>query len=145
AAAIEAGRAQWPEIALAVGTLDRPPVVGVYDMLIVSFVLHWVDRTRLAASVAAIDGLIKPEGLLVLADFLPDAPERRRYHHRQDVPLYTYKQDYGAVFTGLGLYRELARVTYPHDATDMAIAPAASQDRAMCAVLRKTQSGYRET
>ena len=76
------------------------------------YVLHWVDRSTLTRTVCAIDGLVGDGGLLILGDFLPDYPQRRRYHHLPDEDLYTFKQDYPALFTGLGLYRKMARLTY---------------------------------
>ena len=107
-----------------------------FDVVIVSFVLTWVARPRLAASIAGIDALVRPGGALVLADFLPDAPCARPYHHRTDVEIYTFKQDYTACFTDLGTYAEVEREVFSHDgATSVDIDP---QDRAMCALLRKS-------
>lgn len=137
--AIEAAQTTHPRFELLPGLVDEPPLPGPFDLVTVGFVLHWVDRRRLARAVAAIDGLLADGGLLLLADFLPDRPCARRYHHRQDVELYTYKQDYPAAFTGLGTYRELGRKTFSHD--DMGdIAASDDQHRAVAAILQKTLS-----
>jgi SAM-dependent methyltransferase len=140
--AVEDGRSRWPEIELAVGPADVPPIEGPFDAVIVSFVLHWVDRARLAATIAAIDALVAPGGVLLLADFLPDSPCARRYHHRSDCEVYTYKQDYSHCFGALGFYQEEEAVVFAHGAA--AGAPVAhEQDRAFAKAMRKTLAGYR--
>lgn len=145
AAAIAEGRRLWPELHLEVGLAHSPPFSGIFDLVVVSFVLHWVDRNNLATTIAAIDRLVSPGGCLVIADFLPARPMRRIYHHRRDVALFTYKQDYAAAFLGLGLYRELARTTYPHEHGGRGSAPCADQDRAACVILHKPEDAYHES
>ena len=140
AMAIEAGRQRWPGIDLRVGAADAPNLDRAFDVVIVSFVLHWVARPKLAASIAAIDALVRDGGHLVLADFLPDRPCARRYHHRDDVELFTYKQDYAACFEGLGFYAAVERELYAHGGGSV----ADEQDRAVCAVLRKSFDVYRK-
>ena len=140
AEAIAVGRSQYPGLELAVGALDAPNLNGPFDLVIVSFVLHWVARERLAQSIACIDGLVRENGLLVVADFLPDQPTARRYHHRPDIDLFTFKQDYAACFLGLGFYEELGRDIFAHSRkTGQHIDP---QDRAACTLLRKRLSLY---
>lgn len=140
--AVQDGRRRWPELELEVGPADRPPVTGPFDAVLVSFVLHWVDRSRLAASIAAIDGLVALDGLLILADFLPDSPCIRRYHHRSDCEVYTYKQDYSACFTALGFYREEEAAVFDH-ATHRRSGAIDEQNRAFVKVLRKSTDEYR--
>ncbi len=132
------GTAAHPDFELHHGLADDPPLSGPFDMVIVNFVLHWVDRRRLSRAVAAIDGLVGEGGFLLISDFLPDRPCARRYHHREDVALYTYKQDYPAVFGALGLYRELARTVFAHEAPGGGLAPSHDQNRACAAILQKT-------
>jgi len=132
------GTARFPGLDLRQGLADSPPFDGPFDLVIVSFVLHWVDRSHLAKAIAAIDGLVADGGILLLSDFLPDRPCARRYHHRQDVSLFTYKQDYAAAFTGLGLYREVARRVFAHDDPSKTPSASTDQDRAMGAVLVKS-------
>jgi SAM-dependent methyltransferase len=139
-AAIEDGRRHWPNLELQIGRLDRPELDGPFDAVIVSFVFHWVARDRLAASVAAIDGLVRDGGALIISDFLPDSPCARPYHHRRDVEIYTYKQDYARCFISLATYEEVEREVFAHSGgTGAAIDP---QDRAVCALLRKDLEGY---
>lgn len=143
--AIVAGKALYPELELHRGILAAPSLEGPFDLVIVNYVLHWVDRSTLARSVCTIDGLVKDGGLLILGDFLPDYPQRRRYHHLPCEEIYTYKQDYQALFSGLGLYREVARLTYDHDAaaeTGASFVVAASSSRGVCAMLSKSLNAY---
>jgi trans-aconitate methyltransferase len=112
--AVAAGRTRSPDLELRVGTLAAHDLAGPFDLAIVNAVLHWVDRGALADSLAGIDRVVAPGGVLVLADFAPDGPAAVPYHHRTDVALKTYKQDYAALFRGLGTYRETFRLECGH-------------------------------
>jgi SAM-dependent methyltransferase len=138
--AIEGGRKRWPMLELFVGSLDEPHIDGSFDLVIVSFVFHWVARQRLSESVAGVDALVRDGGALILADFLPDRPCARRYHHRPDAEIYTYKQDYSRCFTGLGTYVEIEREIFSHSGKCAAMIDP--QDRAMCSLLRKNLENY---
>jgi SAM-dependent methyltransferase len=110
-------------------------------------VFCWVDRAMLARAVAEIDRMVADDGHLLIADFRPDSPSRRRYHHRQDVEVFTYKQDYAACFEGLGFYFRLQDAVIAHDsAAGAAIPPVETipeQDRWGFALLRKNLNHYR--
>jgi SAM-dependent methyltransferase len=138
AEAIADGRRRWTTLELAVGSLDRTAIHGLFDVVIVSFVFHWVARARLASSIAAVDALVADGGALILSDFLPDNPCARPYHHRTDVELFTYKQDYVRCFTDLEIYGELERAVFSHGG---GARPIDEQDRAICVLLRKDLSG----
>lgn len=142
--AVRHGRARDPALDLRFGAASEPPFDEQFDLVIVSFVLHWIDRSLLTKSLAAIDGLVAPGGFLAVADFLPDTPCRRRYHHRDDVALYTYKQDYAAAFTASNLYREVSRVTFHHGDTQGHLQAADDGDRAACVLLHKPLNAYPE-
>ncbi len=145
AKAIATGAVLYPELELYQGVLAAPPFDDTFDLVIVNYVLHWVDRSTLARSICAIDDLVKDGGLLILGDFLPDYPQRRRYHHLPNEELYTFKQDYIALFTGLGIYREVARLTYDHDAppeAEATLTVASSPSRGSCALLHKSFHTY---
>jgi hypothetical protein len=123
--------------------LASPPVDGQFDLVIVNYVLHWIDRSTLAWSICAIDGFVRDGGLLLLGDFLPDCQQRRRYHHMPEECVYTYKQNYSEIFTSLGLYKELARFTYNHDEPDSySLQPTLSSSRGFCSLLNKSLDGY---
>jgi SAM-dependent methyltransferase len=97
------------QAAVADFAFDEP-----FDLAIASFVLHWIERGQLLASVANIARHLKPAGRLVIADFCPPRLLRRRYHHRDDVEVFTYKQDYSRVFVASGLFREVRRTLFAY-------------------------------
>lgn len=140
--AIRQGSERYPGLDLRQGLLSDVPLDEPADLVVVNFVLHWVDRARLVRSIAEIDRLVADGGLLLLGDFLPDFAQRRRYHHLPERRVYTYKQDYSAAFKTLGMYRECVSVSYDHDAPDHALTPTDSGSRACCALLRKSLTGY---
>jgi len=111
----EAGRKRDPAIRFLDGTAATiPSEIGLFDLVIVHFVLHWIDRTTLAASIAAIEQCVEPGGLLVVGDFLPRQPTTVRYHHRDDDSLFTFKDDYAARFLATGRWDVEALLTGAH-------------------------------
>lgn len=140
--AIENGKIRYPELNLHQGLLSNVPIQGNFDVVIVNFVLHWVDRKSLAQSVAEVDRLTKDGGILILGDFLPDFQQRRHYHHRPSDAIYTYKQDYAKIFESLGLYKELARLTFNHDRPELGIHTCDSSVRGVCVALQKSLLGF---
>ncbi len=146
--AIAAGTGQFPDLDLRQGVLSRVPYDEPFDLIIVNFVLHWIDRDLLAVCIAEIDRMVKRNGYLVLGDFLPNAPMRRHYHHLPGQQVYTYKQDYARTFLGLGFYNELTRVTHSHGPAESGlenwIAPVAEDERVFVSVLHKSSETYAE-
>ena len=49
AEATREGKVQFPGLDLRQGLADTPPFSGPFDLMIVSFVLHWIDRSRLVS------------------------------------------------------------------------------------------------
>jgi SAM-dependent methyltransferase len=150
AEAIADGRRRYPSLQLHEGILSSLPLQEPFDLVIVNFVLHWADRGTLSRCIAEIDRLVNWNGFLVLGDFLPDHPTRRRYHHVPERSLFTYKQDYARAFLGLGLYRELARVTFDHAApppdagTGEWLVRVEPDSRAVTSLLHKCPDSYLE-
>jgi SAM-dependent methyltransferase len=107
--AVADGRNHFPEIRFFIATAKLLPLPDESaDLVIVNFVFHWIDRRSLLASAAEIDRVLKPEGNLLIGDFAPFEPKKSRYHHRPDLEMYTYKQDYAAIFLATAGYRLLA-------------------------------------
>jgi ubiquinone/menaquinone biosynthesis C-methylase UbiE len=111
--AVADGRRRFPHVRFSQSLAHQLTGVGdgEADLVLVSFVLHWVDRSRLLASVAEIDRVLEDGGALLIADFLPAAPQRVRYHHLPDQEVWTFKQDYAALFASAALYQVGRRVT----------------------------------
>jgi len=141
--AVAIGSEQFPGLELYQGVLSSPPIEGQFDLVIVNYVLHWIDRSTLAQSVASVDHLVRDGALLLLGDFMPDFQQKRRYHHMPDDHVFTYKQDYQDIFMSLGLYKEMARFAYNHDTPDSySLQPVASSSRGVCALLQKSLEDY---
>jgi SAM-dependent methyltransferase len=142
--AIQDGKQRYQELELYQGKLSDIPLKEEFDLVIVYFVLHWVDRRSLVRSIAEIDRLTKEDGFLILGDFLPDYKQRRRYHHLPDERVFTYKQDYVRIFQEFGTYQELARLTFNHDEkkSNYTISPNSSFVRGYCSVLRKSLNSF---
>lgn len=143
AEALAAGRSQFPAIEFRSGmaaSLPCPPG-ETFDVVIVYFILHWVDRQALLTSLAEIDRVVADGGYVLLGDFLPDAPQRNRYAHRSDVEVYTYKLDYAAILESSALYTNVARLTFDHDHHKYAGAVGAAT-RGVCQLLRKSTSEF---
>ena len=112
AAAIADGRERFPALDLRVGVASQLPVTGCFDLVVVYFVLHWVDRRTLLRSLAEIDERVANGGYLVVGDFAPPAPVAVPYHHREGV--WTYHAQYAASLVGLGFYDVVDGVSFEH-------------------------------
>jgi ubiquinone/menaquinone biosynthesis C-methylase UbiE len=113
--AVADGRNHFPEIEFFIATAKLLPLPDEgFDFVIVNFVFHWIDRKSLLSSAAEIDRVLKPNGHLLIGDFAPFSPKKSRYHHRPDLEMYTYKQDYPALFLTTAGYRLLAQQVLDH-------------------------------
>ena len=112
--ALADGSTRFPHIQFIQGTSHAVPLRESFDLLIVNFVLHWVDRAHLLQSIAEIDRLVIEGGFLILGDFLPAAQTKVPYHHLTKHTVYTYKQNYADVFLASGLYHAVSLLTGDH-------------------------------
>jgi len=74
AAAIRDGRRRYPKVGFYRGLSQRLPAAvrrSCYDLVILNFVLHWVDRADLLTAAAQADAVVKDGGYLIIGDFLP--------------------------------------------------------------------------
>ncbi len=111
-AAVRAGKKAFPKLMLLRGVASALPVKSVFDLVLVIFVLHWVSREELLASIVEIDRVVAEGGYLLVSDFLPRTPRRNHYHHLKS-GVSTWKMDYGALFEATGNYRLVER--FIHD------------------------------
>jgi ubiquinone/menaquinone biosynthesis C-methylase UbiE len=140
--ALADGRTRYPRVRFCEGVAsDLPLERECADLVIVSFVLHWLARPRLMAAFSEIDRILVDGGYLLLGDFLPEMPTRVAYHHRRDCDIWTYKQDYARAFVASGLYTETQRVIIDHRTGAVATAAVAPHDRCAISVLRKNLEG----
>ena len=133
--AIEDGTRRFPDVEFHRGVVTATGLREQFELVIVHYVLHWVDRGELLQAVAEVDRLVASNGYLLVGDFSPDALTRVPYHHRPELPLFTWKQPYGALWLASGLYTEVAMLTNHHGA---GLDPApADHDRGAVWLLRK--------
>lgn len=113
AAAVQDGRERFglQLHTMGAGELDLP---GTFELIVVHFVLHWIDREEIASVVQALDKHLAPGGLLLIGDFHPNAPGKVAYHHREDVELWTFKSDYPGLFLTRGNYVQLGQLSADH-------------------------------
>lgn len=95
-----------------------------YDLVIASYVLHWVDRSLLMETLACLDECVAPGGHLLINDFdsIADVP----YAHTPGIT--TFKRHYARMFTSTGLYDVAWHKPYGYKGSDEPCA---------CTVLRK--------
>jgi SAM-dependent methyltransferase len=117
--AVDEARRRYPNQQWLVGTIDAHDqlTAASFDLVVCTGVMSWVDRRHLLGSLAAIDHHVADHGAVLFADFVPDYPQKRRYHHRTDVEMYTWKLDFTRVLVSTGMYREVFRhdMSYLHD------------------------------
>jgi ubiquinone/menaquinone biosynthesis C-methylase UbiE len=85
-----------------------------FDIVTVSFVFHWVDRSKLLQTVSECDRVLKDGGLLAIQDFFPAAPQRRMYHRNPELGVFTYKQVYSDIFRASNIYTSVFRMNFLH-------------------------------
>ena len=123
--AIEDGRARFPHVEFRQGQARDLPVTETFELVIVHFVLHWIDRRNLLTCVAEIDRAVADGGYLIIGDFHPWHPARNKYHHLPDSDVMTYKQDYAQIFLATELYHPVVMLT----GYGLALDPAVADDR----------------
>lgn len=114
--AIESGQERYKALRLKLCHQEASVILASdewFDLTIMYFVVHWIDRKHLLRSLAELDRVTAIGGHLLLGDFYPDEPTKTPYHHRDGA--WTYKADYAAIFLATGLYHLVDRVVFDHD------------------------------
>ena len=112
--ALADGKSKFPYIKFIRGVAHAIPTKEFFDLVIINFVFHWIDRSNLLRSVGEIDRVVMDGGFLVIGDFYPSNFTKVRYHHLPDGEVYTYKQNYAAIFVASGLYSHVCLLTGDH-------------------------------
>ena len=118
--AIRDGQARFPGVRFVQATACYVPLQELFDLIIVNFVFHWIDRVNLLRAVAETDRLLADRGYLIIGDFHPVNLTKVEYHHLPEQQVYTYKQDYAATFLASGLYHAVCLLTGDHASGDLA-------------------------
>lgn len=140
--AIREGKKSYPNITLKRGIACSLPTKGTFDLVILSFVFHWVSRETLIKSIAEVDRVTADKGYVIIADFFPDFPSKIPYHHLPDNQVFTYKTDYASIFTSTNLYTLIATLTFDHDNAKSFLPNTPSRNRAVCSLLKKSLSEF---
>ncbi len=142
AAAIADGQQRFPNVEFVHSVAHTIPLEGAFDLTIINFVLHWIDRRNLLRSVAEIDRLVAEGGYLLIGDFYPNNRLKVLYHHLPEQEVYTYKQNYAATFLASGLYHPVCLLTGDHASKEFS-GEVAENDRIGLWLLRKApQQNY---
>lgn len=113
--AVNEGMSLYHGIELVQGSAAELPYnSNSMDLLIINFVLHWIDRNNLIKVLSELDRVIKPGGFLIIGDFYPLFPEKRLYHHISEPLVYTYKQNYAQLMVATNLYELIHFSAFNH-------------------------------
>lgn len=135
--AVRDGSQRFPSIRLKRGVASVIPFEDEeFDLVVINFVFHWIDRAKLLKCAAEIDRVLQWDGFLVVGDFLPPSPCKVKYHHLPSANVWTYKQNYSELFTGSGLYHIVGLVTGNHRNNEIS-AEVSPQDRIGAFLLQK--------
>jgi SAM-dependent methyltransferase len=111
--AVADGAALAPAIQLSVGTANALQYPNAhFDVVWFGFCLYLVDRSQLSSAVAEADRVLRDNGYLVITDFDPPYPCRRKYHHLEGV--HSYKANYSKLFLANPAYTLVTKRSYSH-------------------------------
>lgn len=121
--AINYAKIHYPEIIINEGTTDNLEIYqdNYFDLVIINFVLHWVDRNLLFKTFAEMDRLLCNEGILIIGDFSPLHPIKNKYHHLPDQNIYTFKQNYYHIFVESQIYDLIYQSSFEHDTLKLGV------------------------
>lgn len=141
ARAILEGKAAFPSVRFVRGAAHSIPLRQEFDLVIVNFVFHWIDRTNLFRSIAEVDRLVRDDGWLIIGDFHPMNRMQVRYHHLKDGNVFTFKQNYADTFLASGLYHSVCLLTGGH--AGKRLEPAVGEEeRIGASLLQKSLRGH---
>lgn len=111
--AILDGKKRFPFVNFIRGLGEDINFEEFFDLIIVHYVFHWVERGHLLRFMERLDRALREEGFLLVGDFGSPGFLKRPYHHRPG--LYTWKMDYGSFWAASGRYLEIVRLRYNYE------------------------------
>ena len=112
--AVSEAQKKFPNIEFVVGTADDLSALRrTFDIVIFGFCLYLCDRKDLYKIAYEADNKLNTNGLLVIYDFYTDMPYKNRY--RNEANLFSYKQDYSALFEVSPFYQLLEKKVFSVD------------------------------
>lgn len=137
--AIADGKSRYPNIQLDccyATTTER--LSGWADLVILSYILHWVSRADLLAVCSEADVILRVGGSLLLNDFSPDKPTKVPYMHLPGLWTWKVPGAYSGIFLATGMYSEVHRLIYYHSPA-AGVPDTAEALRGNCVLLRKEE------
>lgn len=139
AAAVEAGRSDFPALDLRVGTAEALPFGdAAFDVVLFGFCLYVTDRALLPRVVAEADRVLRDGGFLAIVDFDPPAPVRRTYRHAEGMA--SFKTDHARLFLGFPHYTLAEKRPFSHGGTGFH--PDPGERLAVQVLYKDTASGH---
>lgn len=142
--ATRCGRARFSQVTFVQGTACALPLSESFELIIVNFVFHWIDRANLLRSIAEIDRLLVDGGFLIIGDFYPSNMVKLQYHHLAEQEMFTFKQNYAATFIGSGLYHPVCLITGDHASHSLAGAVDEDERIGVWLLQKKLREHYAE-
>lgn len=131
--AIQDGIKTYPNLHLKTGTADNLPFEdGFFDTIIFGFCLYLCDREDLFKIAYEADRCLQNKGSIIIKDFFPPFPYKNSYSHYDGV--FSYKMNYGRMFTWNPAYTELVNVVFSHEGYNLRDIP---DERISIIILRK--------
>ncbi len=95
--AINDGKKKFKDINFIHGTMDKIELDdSSCDIILIPFVLMYIDRKLLFKCIYEIDRVLKDKGILIITDFYPNFQCKNIYKHLDET--YIYKQSYFNIF-----------------------------------------------
>jgi SAM-dependent methyltransferase len=110
--AIECGKRLYTKIELRVGTADKLPDVGLFDVVIYGFCLYLCDPADHFRIVTEGDRVLRDGGTVLIHDFDPPCPYRNSYEHCSGA--FSYKMDYAKLFLAHPHYTQHRKLCFSH-------------------------------
>jgi ubiquinone/menaquinone biosynthesis C-methylase UbiE len=115
--AVNYGKDNYENIKFLHGTLDNIDLSdNSCDIILIPFVLMYVDRNLLLKSINEIDRILKNNGLLIITDFYSNRPRKNGYKHFENT--FIYKQNYFEIFTSTNNYFLQKLDCFTHNTTN---------------------------
>ena len=113
--AVRQGQVKYPFVKFIRSTCEDCDLEEEFDLIIVNFVFHWINREDLYLCITKIDKMLDEGGWLIIGDFGTEYFFKREYHHLKNAGFYTWKMPYPELFIKSGRYLELAKLRFNHD------------------------------
>jgi ubiquinone/menaquinone biosynthesis C-methylase UbiE len=92
-----------------------PVLANSMDCVILGFVCYATGRRSALAVLAEVERVVRDDGVVVVLDFLPDAPTVNPYHHVSQESIDVIKTDYAGTLVAYGGYQRAALAVRPAD------------------------------